>query len=294
MFCVHIRWFSCLTRTANWTCPYADYNNSFCECTDCGALEDPDCADAAVRTSCANDFFCANHTCAYPKGWTCGLGTYGDGRACDCGCGVPDPDCVDYTLPVAHCGAGAWSCVAGTCRAAYCGNGRVDYATHEECEHGGVGCNSSACRCAHGFYKNGTLGTVSCVARCGDGIVVPALEQCDMSSFCVNTTCLCAHGHPLNTTTGLCTGCGNNILEDGEECDGSPFCTKLCVCRSGYHAVPGNSCQKSADLALLLLLWLAIPVVCILIIVPIVYYRRSKKHLFVNPSALHPRCFTLL
>lgn len=247
-----------------------------------------------MRTSCANDFFCANHTCAYPKGWTCGLGTYGDGRACDCGCGVPDPDCVDYTLPVAHCGPGAWSCVAGTCRAAYCGNGRVDYATHEECEHGGVGCNSSACRCAHGFYKNGTLGTVSCVARCGDGIVVPALEQCDMSSFCVNTTCLCAHGHPLNTTTGLCTGCGNNILEDGEECDGSPFCTKLCVCRSGYHAVPGNSCQKSADLTLLLLLWLAIPVVCILIIVPIVYYRRSRKHLFVNPSALHPRCFTLL
>lgn len=50
-----------------------------------------------------------------PTGWECSAEQYGDGFICECGCGVPDPDCDDPANEVLGCGAGA-TCVDGACQ----------------------------------------------------------------------------------------------------------------------------------------------------------------------------------
>lgn len=70
-------------------------------------------------------------------------------------------------------------------------------------------------------------------------------EECDQSLFCDNSTCKCLKGHPKNNATGLCSGCGNGILDTNEECDGIPNCdNSTCKCLSMF--VPGgrNGCVE--------------------------------------------------
>lgn len=89
-----------------------------------------------------------------PLAWTCGEWAYADG-VCDCGCGAPDPACVDPAAPVTGCAPGqtcsalgactgippAWTCAPalygdGTC---HCNCGVVD----SDCVPGGpaAGCS---------------------------------------------------------------------------------------------------------------------------------------------------------
>lgn len=101
---------------ADWVCVenfYADGN--VCHCG-CGAV-DLDCPDDSID-SCQNCEVCGYAACDIivdpediascrptPPGWTCSGHPYGDGYAdgifCDCGCGVPDPDCG--TLAASSC-----------------------------------------------------------------------------------------------------------------------------------------------------------------------------------------------
>lgn len=52
-----------------------------------------------------------------PVEWTCDVLVYDDDIACDCGCGPPDPDCADPTLPVTGCAPGEVCGDDGACRA---------------------------------------------------------------------------------------------------------------------------------------------------------------------------------
>jgi hypothetical protein len=57
-----------------------------------------------------------------PAEWTCFPFRYADGSACDCGCGVPDPDCTKFAL-IFGCPDGvACDTTTGLCKAAFCGS----------------------------------------------------------------------------------------------------------------------------------------------------------------------------
>ncbi len=68
-----------------------------CDCN-CGAY-DPDCDDPRQQTyRCDDDEVCnTDGRCVVPPGvpsfWTCEPEYYGAFDGCDCGCGIPDPDC---------------------------------------------------------------------------------------------------------------------------------------------------------------------------------------------------------
>jgi hypothetical protein len=70
-----------------------------CDGTDLGYWTGRTCADfgftrgtLACNATCDNlDLLCAGG----PRGWTCSVFDYGRFDGCHCGCGIPDPDCVD-------------------------------------------------------------------------------------------------------------------------------------------------------------------------------------------------------
>lgn len=96
-----------------WTCDVATYDAGDASC-DCGCgLVDPDCESEALEActvcsaagSCAEGQPCAgyidlynNAGCGMIPGWTCDEGFYEGMDGCDCGCGLPDPDCEMPTL----------------------------------------------------------------------------------------------------------------------------------------------------------------------------------------------------
>ena len=59
---------------------------------DCDSCQDP----GACSTNCDQINGNNNAVCGEP-GWTCKASSYGNGGACDCGCGVVDPDCADQS-----------------------------------------------------------------------------------------------------------------------------------------------------------------------------------------------------
>ena len=111
-------------NTTGWTCEPCHYGTGDgCDCG-CGKV-DPDCGVSPTVNSCKTfllpgscvkpttkfpylNFAASSHnigTCVIaPLGWTCAENIYQD-NACDCGCGVPDPDCAhfDQTDPSGSC-----------------------------------------------------------------------------------------------------------------------------------------------------------------------------------------------
>lgn len=101
----------CTVAPTRWTCPERLYHDGLqCDCG-CGYF-DPDCAGHAADDcdNCNSEGSCSGQACpgliepeandgcfkpVPPAGWTCEAAIYGDARDCNCGCGVPDPDCRD-------------------------------------------------------------------------------------------------------------------------------------------------------------------------------------------------------
>ena len=95
---------------AEWTCNDIFFGtNDGCDCG-CGAF-DPDCTDSDIAScqfcsdtgSCADRGGCPsnidpfdNSTCSGVSidGWECPALFFDNGDGCDCGCGIPDPDCI--------------------------------------------------------------------------------------------------------------------------------------------------------------------------------------------------------
>ena len=87
-----------------------------------------------------------------PPGWTCAANAYASGGSCDCGCGVPDPDCASLDLSSCQsslgCANGAFAATADPTRCEHptCGDGVIEGS--EDCEIGGEGlpsCDLIAC-----------------------------------------------------------------------------------------------------------------------------------------------------
>jgi hypothetical protein len=107
--CLHLSSAAVVVAKApdGWKCPAFAYGtDDGCDCG-CG-IPDPDCISAQVGacefcddegscglSGCSNITLIDNTKCSTgSQGWTCDPYHYGDGDACDCGCGVVDYDCV--------------------------------------------------------------------------------------------------------------------------------------------------------------------------------------------------------
>eukprot|EP00727_Mastigamoeba_balamuthi_P006209 m51a1_g2207 hypothetical protein (516) ;mRNA; r:176843-178979 len=87
-----------------------------CHCG-CGGIADPDCLLNETPVNCAGLVLpvCSSASVC-SDAWTCKPELYGDG-VCNCGCGVPDPDCGQVPLTASQCPA-SMVCVNRLCSAA--------------------------------------------------------------------------------------------------------------------------------------------------------------------------------
>jgi hypothetical protein len=86
------------------------------EDADCDVAGDEHCYVVGGDASSGTEVPFGYCAVRYPEGWTCTGAEYEDGAQCDCGCGAPDPDCWDLSLPVDGCAAGE-VCTDGSCAA---------------------------------------------------------------------------------------------------------------------------------------------------------------------------------
>lgn len=144
----------------------------------------------------------------------------GDGGDVDPDGDVVEVDCTDMADGTA-CGTGLL-CIAGACVPTSCGDGYVDSAAGEECEDGNDqsqdGCEPTSC-------------TYSCesAAECADMRVCNGDETCNTATHTCEagaaapggTPCVLDDGSAGICNGGLCApaGCGNGVMESGEECD---------------------------------------------------------------------------
>jgi len=186
---------------------------------------------------------------AVPSEWSCYEGLYGDGYACDCGCGIDDPDCGDAPIALAACNnnfclpnhvplAGAPAiCVPNTC-----GDGFVSKGS-ELCDDGdGAGCDET-CQIITDGYRCSGLGGGCSVPTCGDRIVDRQLgETCDDGDEEAGDGCDGCRAEPgwVCRLFGGCypTICGDRFIEyDWETSTGE-------TCEDG-DVDPGDGCDAS-------------------------------------------------
>ena len=109
---------------AGWTCAPEKYKDEVCDCG-CGIMDRACLKYPEQRVGangCAADEVCYESRCVKPRWDTaqCALASYGDGKSCECGCGLdeaslPDPDCYDIGMdPVCNnrgtCNRTTWQC----------------------------------------------------------------------------------------------------------------------------------------------------------------------------------------
>jgi hypothetical protein len=98
-----------------WTCDNNKYGDASWSCdAGCGVL-DSDCSSSTqsyYTDNCPSgqkvNRLDITQCIVVPAGWTCNVYNYGDGYACDGGCGVLDPDCSSSTDTSysSHCPSG--------------------------------------------------------------------------------------------------------------------------------------------------------------------------------------------
>lgn len=263
--------------------PVANICSSTCQLERCGNhIVDPgeECDGASV-----SGFTCAAD-CHLEK---CGNGVVDPGEECDDGNTSDTDDCLSSqqaptSCKRATCGdlkvdANREDCDHGTnnghtgdtcsatCRTVTCGNGVVEQG--EECDDG-AGNNGAHKPCNASCHHN----------VCGDSDVLTGVEQCDLGagdhatcdSDCTLPVCGdnhpnsaagegCDHGTANGTSGDTCgptcqtAGCGNGVVDHGEECDeGSgdhATCDGNCtavVCGDGRQNVAaGEACDDGAS-----------------------------------------------
>jgi hypothetical protein len=191
--------------------PFCVEGNCVVECTpECeGRACGPDgcggsCGECAEGSQCADD-----RGACVPLEWTCAPDLYGDGGACDCACGLPDPDCDAPEAPVRGCAR-----LGATCSAEAECEGGYDPADWT-CAPGDLG-SGSACDCGCGIPDPDCADTSLPVAGCG------AFEACGEDGTCQACAPDCA-GKECGTD-----GCGGTCGECDEP--GLPFCDDDGVC----------------------------------------------------------------
>ena len=214
----------CVTP-AGWTCHSSFYDDgTSCDCG-CGVL-DADCVDpdgvgplTEAHTSacdacdalgaCVRDITCPsnldpvdNSRCIGEGTWICPSTAYANG-VCDCGCGLPDPDCVDGNASsCATCdqGCSGLGCaqapihatdnsrcdipVAWTCSPAWYGDGSVDTNLEDYGCHCGCGALDPDCADILGASCDW------CATTDGGGCLDPVTGTCGDIDPNDNTRCL--------------------------------------------------------------------------------------------------------
>jgi len=192
-----------------------------------------------------------NDTCNYcalscesktVRGPYCGDGAYQSGFE-DCDGAVEHCTLCRCDLHYAPDGAGACVYVP------YCGDGGGP-GPGEQCDEGSgnrMDCdapyNGICSYCSASNCQNVTKPGESC----NDGIFNKEHEQCDpkIDATHCGSDCTCLASYiPDIANPGKCVykeGCGNNIPDNGEECDGSAHCTS-CVCDEHYDPDSNHVC----------------------------------------------------
>jgi hypothetical protein len=211
-----------------WTfCAGAAYTDAAsCDCG-CGT-KDPDCdLEESFLSGCGVGELCdPNGACApiAPSGWTCSPDAYGDGRDCNCECGLTDPDCSIATAAVFGCQYPGDACTNGSCGPCTpnCGTNNC----------GGDGCGG---HCG----PTGPVSATGPLAPDGNG-------GCQSYGLCIGGTC--TDPCPQFSTALLCwtNECGNNAC--GGTC-GTCDTVGGEVCDKGRCVVPeappaANSCRN--------------------------------------------------
>jgi hypothetical protein len=223
-----------------WTCKPGWYAaGDSCDCG-CGVL-DPDCADTSLPLAgCADLEVCdAKGMCVskIPVGWTCPQNAYAALDACDCGCGVPDPDCKFASLPLYGCSQGD-ACTDGQCKAC------VPECTGKTCGADGCGgfcglcadgkaCDGGACVDPCGAKplacKSATCGSDGCGGQCG---------TCPGDKTCSAGQCIAGGPSPYS-----CQGHCGSKADSGCSCTAK--CAQLGTCCGDY----GVQCTCTPDCA---------------------------------------------
>lgn len=170
----------CTTPPSGWRCAARLYRDGVqCDCG-CG-VTDPDCDSKSgdVCDKCDDEGSCSAQACPglidpntnascdqppAPAGWTCYSQEYGDGSYCECGCGVPDPDC--RTGDISEC-EDCYLC-GGNCAT------DVDPNDTTKCGPAPAGWTCSA-----GSYRDNTC-------DCGCGIPDPSCSGIEQLYVCQN------------------------------------------------------------------------------------------------------------
>jgi hypothetical protein len=144
-----------------------------------------------------------------PAGWTCSAFAYGDGKTCDCGCGIKDKDCPDDKLSSCQNCLTSGSCGNGACPSS------IAPSDTTRCE------TPARWTCDTALYGNGTC-DCGCGAKdidCPDSTAA-ACQWCGYSS-CAHSDCSLID----STDNAFCTvppydwTCSARLYRDGTQCD---------------------------------------------------------------------------
>lgn len=182
---------ACIPST--YTCDANTYDDgALCHCA-CGDA-DPDCEDTTLWVAGCDKPGASCDAASTCQGgldgeWTCDETRYADGNTCDCGCGLPDPDCMRSSLTVVGCSASQvcsrlGACVAGDCTPDC--SGRM-------CGDDGCGGLCGVCTDEASFCNAGSC-SAECVAHCGDNVCGGdgcggSCGSCESGEHCVAGTC---------------------------------------------------------------------------------------------------------
>ncbi len=204
-----------------WGCARSTFGDGVCDCG-CGAL-DVDCskADIDVCENCNLLGSCNRDECpgridpedittclAPPKEWICSPAAYGDGKVCDCGCGVQDLDCPDSKLSSCD------SCqTTGSCSFSAC-PGKLTPDDNSTCYV------PPAWTCDPFYYGDGqcTCGCGVVDVDCPDG-KASSCDNCPTS--CAGTACsgIVADDNAYCTNPPANWNCAERLYHDGSVCD---------------------------------------------------------------------------
>jgi hypothetical protein len=235
-----------------FTCDPRYYADGFaCDCG-CG-VADPDCDNPAlpVHGCTTRGATCdATSTCTGGGTWTCAELNYQDGHLCDCGCGVPDPDCKLAGAPVHGCARGEVCSSAGTCTAGDCSPNCAG----KTCGDDGCGGSCGDCSAPTPYCNSGVCGatcTPNCTDKtCGSNGCGGSCGTCTGGQQCQSGACVdlpvplsCA-GHCGTDATSGCS-CAASCIDAGNCCGDAEAkcgCFAKCTNKSCGDDGCGGSC----------------------------------------------------
>jgi hypothetical protein len=200
-----------------WRCSPEAWGDGACHCG-CGAI-DWDCREWTLEECevCNDPASCSSQECpgiidpalvtrcVVPFGWACSSRQYNDGKVCDCGCGLRDPDCADAS--VESCDVCDRGCAGVPCPGAIAAD------------------DNSLCAIPPGWRCGELYADGECDCGCGaldldcDSAGIEACERCDYG--CAGFTCPATIDPEDNTT---CNGpppgwlCLIGAYNDGAVC----------------------------------------------------------------------------